>query len=92
MGMNINEFFEIGNIVRIEEVVYNDKKKNEFYESKVSDIDNDNKKVAIWMPVKKGNLVPLRVGQIIKIIRTHDDGLYYFKAKIENRLLMQQII
>lgn len=80
--MKVNEILKIGKIIEIERM---SKKKLEllYYPSKIEDIDE--KEVYFWMPVKKGTVVPLGIGEEISINLVEKDGIYSFSGKIKRR-------
>ena len=53
------------------------------YLSKVADIKND--KIYILAPYRKGELISLRPGSVVKINFTDDDAAYVFKVNIVDR-------
>lgn len=80
--MKVEEILKIGKKIEIEIM---SKKKLEFiqYQSKVEDIDE--KEVYIWMPVVKGNIVPLSIGEEVSVNFIEKDGIYSFTGKIQRR-------
>ncbi|BDU51486.1 flagellar brake protein [Haliovirga abyssi] len=80
--MNIEDVIKIGNRIEIE---LPETKKGP-YLTKIEDIDEKND-VHIGLPIEKGHVIPLRVGEMVRISEVKKDGVYGFSGKVVRRYL-----
>ncbi|OQY07816.1 MAG: hypothetical protein B6I28_05315 [Fusobacteriia bacterium 4572_132] len=69
---------------KVDIVVLGDEKYPDRYTSKIDDVDE--KTVCIGLPIKKGVVIPLRIGSKLKISMLEDDAIYSFSGELKSRV------
>lgn len=80
----IEQVATIGDKLNLRRVYSENRKDDRVYVSKLLDLDDENR-ASIAMPLDKGKVVLLKVGDIYEIVIYNTKGLYISKAKVVDR-------
>lgn len=85
--MKASDLIKLSELVEVE--VEEDLNYGGSYLSKIEDIEDQGKDkfLNISLPIEKGRIIPLRVGQKVSVNITKKDGVYSFSGKILRRTL-----